>query len=407
MGNVCSIFHKRFDKLYHLTQNYQKAVFLDKCIYWWQISKYKLNDNKIYFTRPYSQLAQEANISVSSVNRYLSELEKKGYIEKRTKLSSSKKEEYKVKKRTYIRICDKLLTLLDKNFNQEQSNTAPTSSFSDHNDTIDNVNLIESIYKVKDNNSVINNIVNEKDDVNYVENHNNKFQKTTFAIEKEIGERVTDELKDKVKGMMYNLEHKEHVKLFDKERLFAEIIFSLTHEQQFKGVICTAFKINIIAKKLRERAWKTPIGFYKHWDVGQNFHFRDEAREKRTQEEKLKHELVGVTDPIQIARIKARFVESSAEKARYRHNQEINEQTNNPNSLEIKKLKDELKSLNLEIESEGRLLSESELNMRLGKGGVTEALITGCRNKLFKLYDRQAEVEQRVSELSPIFGQCA
>ena len=30
MGNLCSIYHAHFDKLFHLTGNYNKAVFLDK-----------------------------------------------------------------------------------------------------------------------------------------------------------------------------------------------------------------------------------------------------------------------------------------------------------------------------------------------------------------------------------------
>ena len=150
MGNISTIFHKQFDKLFQLTNNYQQAVFLDKCIYWWQISKYTLNDNNIYFTRAYSQLADDVNISESSVNRYLKKFEDNGFIERKTKLSGCSKDEYKVIKRTYIRICDKLLNLLNTGSQKEEASITQKSSFCEQPDIIDNVTETVSIYKDKD-----------------------------------------------------------------------------------------------------------------------------------------------------------------------------------------------------------------------------------------------------------------
>jgi hypothetical protein len=50
MNNLSAIHHVNFDLLHELTNNYNKATLLDKLIYWWQISKFTLDDEKIWFT---------------------------------------------------------------------------------------------------------------------------------------------------------------------------------------------------------------------------------------------------------------------------------------------------------------------------------------------------------------------
>ncbi|WP_290863038.1 MarR family transcriptional regulator, partial [Flavobacterium sp.] len=136
MGNFCSIFHAHFDKLVSLTNSHKKAVFLDKCLFWWQISKYTLGDEKIWFTRKLSEIAKELSISERSVSRYLDEFEKNGFIERICKLSASNKNNnFTVTKRLYIHVTPKLL-----NYIQTSSNTDETCSKESLNSSFSNQN---------------------------------------------------------------------------------------------------------------------------------------------------------------------------------------------------------------------------------------------------------------------------
>jgi hypothetical protein len=95
MDNLSAVFHDRFSKLHEVTSNYNQATLLDKLIYWWQISKYTLDDGHIWFTRSIDQIANDSQISKRSVERYLSEFEKNGLIYKVNRLF--------MKKHLYIR----------------------------------------------------------------------------------------------------------------------------------------------------------------------------------------------------------------------------------------------------------------------------------------------------------------
>ena len=158
MGNFCSIHHFKFDRLYELTNNYNKATLLDKLIYWWQISKYTLNDNKIWFTKTIRQIASDSKISTRSVSRYLEEFETQGLIERTNKLF--------IKKHLYIRITDKLLSFItnkDQNEfarpsmkkDQEHTELNKKRLFLAQNGTIDNATMAVSIYKDQDNKLLI------------------------------------------------------------------------------------------------------------------------------------------------------------------------------------------------------------------------------------------------------------
>ncbi len=404
-GNLCSIFYKNFEGLVKLTGNYNKAVFLDKCIFWWQISTYTLADDKIWFTRSIKDMASELHLSERTIGRYLNELEGEGLIARVNKL--------RLKKRLYIRITDKLLVLLNQSKitttatplpEPESTAKSPESIFFQQDGIIEKDKLSVSIYKDKYNNSVTNNIVNEPNVVNFVEKQSPSFQKTTYAIEKEIGERVTDELKDRVKGMMYNLEHKQQVQLFDKERLFAEIIFSLTNPQQFKNIECMAHKINIIAKILIQKSWKTPKGFHKHWDIGQHFKEREEVNARKRQNKKLTEALFGVDCPQRIAEIKSRVATCLEEETRYQkaYTPEIKAQRQRN-----QKLQEKLATLNQDINYERRYLEETEDASKAGRSYATTGLIDSIARKIAKLYEQQAELQLKLEQDGALLEKCA
>ena len=279
MTNLSAINHANFARLHEITNNYNKATLLDKLIFWWQISTYTLNDGQIWFTRCLNQIAEESKIPKRSVERYLHDFEVAGFIEKTNKL-------YK-KKNLYIRITDKLLVLLGSTNNKntpqlteqpkkdeiKPQKTTGSGLFLTHFGGTDSAKMAVSIYKEKDSNSVNNNTVSQACVVNNV--------KTTplispnaiypnYAIEKQMGERISERLKNYIKGTMRNLQTQHQLSFSNPEQLFAEIVFSVLQvDNQFTGIFNTHHRINVIAKLLRQKQWRTPKGFYNHWDVGQ------------------------------------------------------------------------------------------------------------------------------------------
>ncbi|WP_131784103.1 hypothetical protein [Legionella gresilensis] len=274
MGNLCSIFHAHFGRLVEYTKSHNKAVFLDKCIFWWQISNYKLNDGRIWFTRTLAQIANELTLSERSISRYLEEFEKKGLIERACKLSASNKNGFRVTKRLYIRVTQKLLDLIQiKEGKVEPGNTQSTTcSFFKQDGEIEKDKKSVFIDKEKDHNHPVNSTVSFKNNVEKLSTPlNNQPLYPIYQVEELIGERVGERTKNYIKGMMNNLRQSHHVHFSSPEQTFAEIIFTLTNQPQLKQVETIQHKVQIIAKLLREKRWRTPKGFYNHAAYGQYF----------------------------------------------------------------------------------------------------------------------------------------
>ncbi|STX81550.1 Uncharacterised protein [Legionella busanensis] len=279
MGNVCSIFHAHFDKLVELTNSHKKAIFLDKCLYWWQLSTYTLGDNQIWFTRNLAGMASELSLSERTVSRYLHDLVTQGFLERRCKLSASNKEGFKVSKRLYIRVTEKLLHILQTKVlkskekkHDENANDDNNCSFLAQNGEIEKVTLAESINKDLDYNNLVNNTVSQilfGDKKGRKSGNYSKYPR--YAIESLIGERLDEQSKNYIKGTMANLQTQHGIQFSAPEQTFAEIIFTLTNQQQLKHVETIPHKVQIIAKLLREKRWRTPKGFYNHADYGQYF----------------------------------------------------------------------------------------------------------------------------------------
>ena len=255
--NLSALNHQRFDNLLQITQSHMKATLLDKCIFFWQISTYTLNDDKKWFTRSISTLAKEAKISERSVSRYLKEFSEKGYIEKRSVL--------KLKKHLYIRITNRLLLLLNCNNNTENtSNLSQTG-------VINNDSNALSIYK----DNIVNTVnINVSKQDNVINSSTLSSQKQELAnktkiinIERSSTSKKTIDYTSYIKGMLNNLSVQNNLKISDPNQLMDEILFTLTNtENQLSGIDDPLHRINIIAKLLREKRWRTPIGFYKHPD---------------------------------------------------------------------------------------------------------------------------------------------
>ena len=393
MGNLCSIYHAHFDKLVALTNNHNKAVFLDKCLFWWQISTYTLDDEKVWFTRSIPHMAGELAIAERSVSRYLAEFEEKGLLERTCKLSSSNKNnQFKVTKRLYIRITEKFLQLLKlKSTTSDASEKDEDCSFLDQCGEIDNANLAGSLYKDKDLNPINNNTVSHLDNVNNLETTltlpNKASNIISYPVESQIGERITEPLKNYIKGMLYNVKKQYEVHFSDPNKLFAEIVFSITQDCQWQGINDVHHRINVIAKILRKNQWKTPKGFYNHWDVGHQFRKKEQNRFKQAQQEKvqtsplaeivLKEDLSNAID--QSPRFDTRFNDE------YRYSKPLQYEK----SAEIKKIEDALRAIEQSLSSEEAYLKELELWFQQKNPCINQALIQSVALKVAKLYEEK------------------
>ncbi len=288
--NLSSVHHASFGRLHDITNNYNQATLLDKLIFWWQISNYTLEDGHKWFTRSITQIAEESRLSKRSVERYLKTFEANGYIEKTTRL-------YR-KKNLYIRVTDKLLSLIGGqdmnqiprvgkgvgNTAQEKLISNTPCFFTEHNGVTGSANLAVSIYKEQDCNILNNNTVSETDTVSFEDNPLKPLETKegpvevsctapakypSYAIEKQIGERLPETTKNYIKGTMKNLNTQHQITFSNPEQVFSEVVFSLLNvDKQFPGVSDMHHRMNLIAKLMREKRWCTPKGFYKHWDIG-------------------------------------------------------------------------------------------------------------------------------------------
>ena len=410
-NNIATIYHDRHDQLKLLAGSPAKAEFLSKCIYWWQISKYKIkNSDYIWFTRTADELAVGAGLSESSVGRYLRDFADKGLIEKRVIKRFSRKHDQDIAC-LHIRITDKLLVLL-KTTTKKPSTTNQTEGDDKKSDSKNlpqlddtpSVNLTDPTINNKGDSP--NNSTVKHDDVNCGKKQKTSFEKTVFPIEKEIGERVSEEIKDQIKGMLYNVLKNQGQELKHNERLFTEVLFAVTNKEQFKDVDCMNHRINIAASLIRKKQWRTPKGFYNHWDIGQAFKERDEVKRRRTSQEKLERELLGVTDPQLISEIKARFEVSMADESRF-DNQKETIAKEKEQGAHQRQLTEKLNRINNEIFTEGKYLKQMEDALQKGLGYSSQELIDSIGIKIAKLYDEQASIESELQNIRQEWDLCA
>ena len=404
MGNYCSIIHNKFNKLITLTNNYNKAIFLDKCIFWWQISKYTLGDKKIWFTRSIAEIAFELSISERSVSRYLSEMEALGFLERVNKLSSSNKNnEFHVSKRLYIRVTDKLLNCLARSSSvQEQAvieraDSTSTCFFSDQNGKIENANLAESIYK-ETNYKINNSTVSASCTVNNFETPTKQIPQSVnhspavhYPIELRIGEQIDERLKNYIKGMMRNLEQQDDLKLSDPNKLFAEIVFSITQEVQWPGISNRHHRVNIIAKLLRRHQWRTPKGFYNHWEVGHFFRQKETKSFEKAQQ--LKKQQEGRRENAsQFANDLSTKVSELRYEQRYRDEYRFSKTTSYQSKKDEQAHQLALIEVNQTIRTQEKYLNELQGWLAQKRRGITQVLIDSVALQIAKLYQQQEEL---------------
>ncbi len=398
-GNLSSVHHASFERLHDLTNNYNQATLLDKIIFWWQISNYTLEDGHTWFTRSITQIAEDARLSERSVTRYLKVFSDAGYIEKTTRL-------YK-KKNLYIRVTKKLLLLIGGQTQLTGNEVGESSSslikksdtsntpclFVEHLGVTGHANLAVSIYKEQDCNILNNSTVREPCSVtfgdNNLENKNTQADVSieipiitepskypSYPVEQQIGERLPETTKNYIKGTMKNLNTQHQLAFSNPEQIFSEIVFSLLNvEKQFPGIRDTHHRMNLIAKLMREKKWRTPKGFYNHWDVGQTFKKKQEKQIIR--ERYLKHK-EGRGDTL--------YPSPEAKVSKYTQKTVFHAQAQSYQAL---------KAL---ITTETRYLSTMEARYNKSPDPMAERVIESTAIKIKQLYERMGELEKLMQQ---------
>ena len=371
--NLSAINHKQFDRLVEITGCCNKATLLDKLLFWWQGSTYKLDDDKIWFTRSIKDISEASGIKQRTVERYLKFFTERGYIEKCCILLR--------KKNLYIRISEKLLALIktktpvNNDSKQPVGEAAPESNCSHLKQNgvtghakmaVSNIMYIEPIV---DGNSTIS-------DKGIVNNSHALNQKQSLGVEKQIGERLSTRFKNYIQGVMKNLQTQHGLKFSNPDKVFAEIVFSATNtEHHFPMIKDMVHRINNIAKLIRERRWKTPKGFYNHWDIGKDFREKEEINKRKYQSLK---EADGVSEA-QAERAAENFAPTLSKTQEYEQRQYL------------KKLQSEFRELQLNLASQEKYLKQAQVWFDEGRGGVNQTMLESTAISIAKLYQQMED----------------
>ncbi|MFJ1269362.1 hypothetical protein ACD661_12410 [Legionella lytica] len=248
--------------------------------------------------KPYSQIVADTGIPLSTLERYIRELNEEGFITRRQALYSRTKEqgEFEVKKGTYICITNKLLSLLAVEVPAETLPEQPESKKetkclkSTLNEGSESLNMrelyISDLYKKS-----LNNVIFKKRTFHVDKNQNQRLIQQFNCIQEllfsEIKEEIPDEVKKMVSGTFFNLTF-EHHKLFSTpKQLVAEYLYALLNVDFYMpNTHCFKYRNNILSKLVRTNTWRTPKGFYKHFYLGQNFDDQQNLRNKQWQKKK-------------------------------------------------------------------------------------------------------------------------
>jgi len=382
--SLSAINYEQLKKLESLTQSHLQAKLLDRFLYWWQFSRYTLNDKQKWFTRSVKDMAEQTGISVRSIARYMNFFEKAGLIERRCVLFK--------KKNLYIRITEKLLRLLGKEPQQASLDTVkPEQNLNNLPTEGSNKSASVAVSYIRSKEQIIktNSTVSQKGSVNNsdeltknpsIQTKTEKTENSEYKIEKDIGERLTSRFKNYIKGVLNNLQSQHNVIFSNPDKVFAEVVFAVTHEDnQLKGITNPHHRMNIIAKLIREKRWKTPKGFYNHWDIGKLFRERDEVKQRRYEAQKQEE---GVDSTCIADERKSDFkrVQSKADA----YNQ----------AKEKDKLKLEIRETENELRTQLKQLDAFKAAFEQGRKGVTQATIKSYELAVSRLYEKVTEQKQ-------------
>ena len=235
------VHYQAMTPLFQLTGNHKQAIFLDKILFWFKTSHFNLprsNDKRVWFTRTYEQMSNETLIPVSTLKRYMQKFESMGFIIRaRKKLG--------INVRAYFTVTEKLLNAAP--YKKEKKNFI-------QNDTPKKTNSKLSIYK------------DQKDQI---------INKKTISVIDPLSKKEQNKTNSVIK-LLQNIK----VKISNPKQLAAEIDFCLDNPFYFKETKSKTHRMNIIKKLITEGKWRTPKGFFNH--------YQDAIKFKQNKNEKIK-----------------------------------------------------------------------------------------------------------------------
>jgi hypothetical protein len=255
-----------------------------------------------------------------------------------------------------------------------------------------------SIYKVKDHNQNNNSTVRQGGSVNNSETIAKQTPNTpSYPIEPQIGERITERLKNYIKGTIKNLQTQHELTFSDPNKLFAEVVFSATQDLQWPGIDNPHHRVNIIAKLLRQKQWKTPKGFYNHWDIGQLFRKKEALALKKHHQQKIEethiaHAFMSGDEATARADSSIRFENRFYEEPR------SSKTKGYERDAQKKKLWGALQDIKLNLRSEETYLAQLEGWLKQNKPCVTITLIESVAMKVAGLYEEKERLEYELGE---------
>ena len=198
--------------------------------------------------------------------------------------------------------------------------------------------------------------------------------------------------------MLSNVQKQYDLKISDPNKLFAEVVFSVTQDIQWQGVDNLHHRVNIIAKLLREKQWKTPKGFYNHWDIGQIFREKEQKKFKSAQNEKIQD--CGIANQLVSQKLISESDIANRFENRFNDEYRFSKPKQYEKNIEIQKVKSSLNEVSLSLCSEESYLRQLESWFSQQKPGVTQALIESVAVKIASLYEKKQTLLSNLESIS-------
>lgn len=290
---------KNITTLKSLTHTVRHAQVLDQFAFWSINSTFILPDETTatgWFCIKYDVIGERVGYSERTVQSIINKFVRLGLIEKVIKKINNET-------RACLRLTLKTLSTLNvsQTLKTDDNQPQPTSNESKN-------YTLEKNFAQDCSSKTEKNAVPYKEDIekksNYISNittcketlgDNQTLIPATLEIPKEyqgicneVGELLTEREKKYLISTLENTFNQHNAKHSgNKGELFAEIAFSVLNKEHMPFAEKFEHRVNIIAKKLRRKEWRTPKGFGKYWEVGRKITKQRQARVLKLQAEKI------------------------------------------------------------------------------------------------------------------------
>ena len=156
-------------------------------------------------------------------------------------------------------------------------------------------------------------------------------------------------------------------------------------KNQFPGVLDNQHRLNLIAKLLRNKQWRTPKGFFNHWTVGQMFKSKLDKQGKV--KEQHHHYASSTHDDESSSACRNDYGAS-----RNATHAVINYQL----QAKLKPLKCEYREVLADITTETRFLNDMESRCLIKPDNITKELIASTAMKIARLYEKSVLLDEQI-----------